>query len=229
MRQGLPHVTVVKENNNEATQMMKYTLSTAAVLLAALSTTAVAGGYTAPVVAAPVYTPVAAPAHDWSGAYVGLKAGQSSGDWSMSYLGAPVDAGAIDSGTTYGLFGGYNFQSGHMVYGAELGITKLGIGVPALPPTASIDNAFEIKGRLGYAMDRVMVYGTLGYMMSGVTDGANQYDANGMTYGVGIEFMVTNNIFAGLEYQRAALEGTYPPNDVKANIDTVALRVGFQF
>ncbi|MDP1669736.1 outer membrane protein [Phaeovulum sp.] len=206
--------------------MTKFTISTAAVMLAAMTTTAFAGGYVAPVTEAPVYAPVAVRAHDWSGAYVGLKAGQTSGDWDYNnFL-----TGTLDSGTTIGGFAGYNMQRGNLVYGAEIGLTHLGVTAPTYP-TLEFGNVLEIKGRLGYAMDRVMVYGTLGYMSGTITDtsGPTDYDANGMTYGLGAEFMLTDRIFAGLEYQRAALTGTYMANEVAVDLDTVALRVGFQF
>jgi len=206
--------------------MKKYTVSTAAALLAAMATAASAGGYVAPVVAAPVLAPVVAQAHDWSGAYAGLKAGQSSGDWDYD---DGTLLGDVDAGTALGLFAGYNMQRGNLVYGVEVGITKHDASLP-IAPTATFDNFYEIKGRLGYAMDRVMVYGTIGYTAGGVSYSGTSYDLSGMTYGIGAEFMVTSRVFAGLEYQRAALDGTYlASDDVSANLDTIALRVGFQF
>jgi opacity protein-like surface antigen len=205
--------------------MTKFTLPTAAVLLAAMASTAFAGGYVAPVVEAPVYAPVVR-AHDWSGAYAGFKAGQSSGAWDYD---SGALTGDIDAGTALGLFAGYNLQSGNLVYGVEVGITKHDASLP-IAPTATFDNFYEIKGRVGYAMDRFMVYGTLGYTSGGVSYSGTSYDLSGMTYGIGAEFMVTDRIFAGLEYQRANLVGTYlASDDVSANLDTVALRVGFQF
>ncbi|PKP69595.1 MAG: hypothetical protein CVT82_09765 [Alphaproteobacteria bacterium HGW-Alphaproteobacteria-4] len=206
--------------------MTKFTISTAAVMLAAMTTTAFAGGYVAPVTEAPVYAPVAVRAHDWSGAYVGLKAGQTSGDWDYNN---GTFVGTLDSGTTLGGFAGYNMQRGNLVYGAEVGLTHLGVSEPTYT-FLEFSNFLEIKGRLGYAMDRVMVYGTLGYMGGTISNGPTDYDARGMTYGLGAEFMLTDRIFAGLEYQRAALKGEYlAPDDVALNLDTVALRVGFQF
>lgn len=205
--------------------MTKFTIATAAALFAAMSTTAFAGGYVAPVTEAPVYVPVIVQAHDWSGAYAGLKVGQTSGDWDYDN---GYYANTFDSGTTVGGFAGYNLQRGNLVFGGEVGLTHLGITDPGYTPWG-IGNVLELKGRLGYAMDRVMVYGTLGYMSGTISDGSNEFDLNGMTYGIGAEFMVTDRVFAGLEFQRAALTGTYLGNDVVSDLDTVALRVGFQF
>ncbi|MBW6505643.1 MAG: outer membrane beta-barrel protein [Rhodobacteraceae bacterium] len=193
-----------------------------------MASTALAGGYVAPVTEAPVFAPVAPRVHDWSGAYAGLKAGQTSGDW--EYDGGTY-FGTLDAGTTIGGFAGYNLQRGNLVFGGEIGLTHLGVSEPTYT-FLEFSNFLEVKGRLGYAMDRVMVFGTLGYMAGTITDtwGPTDYDVRGMTYGLGVEFMVTNNIFAGLEYQRAALKGEYlVPDDVAVDLDTVALRVGFQF
>ncbi len=206
--------------------MFKSTLLSSAALLVAMSSTAFAGGYVAPVVAQPVIVPVVQ-VHDWSGAYAGLKFGKSSGDWEWN---SGAEFGPIDSANAYGGFAGYNMQRGNLVYGVEAGVTKSDVTVVAPGPTTfDADNFFEIKGRLGYAMDRVMVYGALGYMSGTINDGATDVDLDGMTYGIGAEFMVTDNIFAGLEYQRAALSGTYLANDLDADVDTISVRVGFQF
>ncbi len=79
-------------------------------------------------------------------------------------------------------------------------------------------------------MDRFLVYGTLGYMHGTMSDATTDYDADGMTYGIGAEYMVTDRVFAGLEFQRANLVGTYSAaDDLSADVDTLALRVGFQF
>jgi len=203
--------------------MNKNILSVAAVALALSASTALAAGFSA-VVAEPVVIAAAPAAHDWSGAYVGLKFGRGSGDWTDSN----DDVGTLDSGTARGLFGGYNLQNGNLVYGVEAGITDLGVSITEVP-TAEISNFYEIKGRLGFAMDRVMAYGTVGYATGDVTVGMTSYDASGMTYGVGVDFMLTKSLFAGLELQRAALKGTYGMTDVNTDVDTVALRVGLQF
>ncbi|WP_372840862.1 outer membrane protein [Phaeovulum sp.] len=203
--------------------MFKTTLLSSAALLVAMSSTAFAGGYVAPVVAQPVMEPVVQ-VHDWSGAYAGLKIGQSSGDWDWD----TSTTGSIDSGNAYGGFAGYNVQRGNLVYGVEVGLNQSNVEITT-PVAFDAGNFMEIKGRVGYAMDRVMFYGALGYMSGDINDGTDDVDLDGMTYGIGAEFMLTDNIFAGLEYQRAALSGTYGGADLDADVDTVALRVGFQF
>lgn len=66
-----------------------------------------------------------------------------------------------------------------------------------------------LRGRLGVAFDRVMLYGTGGF--------AYNSHATGYTYGGGLEYSITNNISIGAEYLRVNLGGgngyaaTYTP------------------
>ena len=213
--------------------MNSYKILSTAALLVAMTSAAQAGGTVEPQMEPQVVVPVAqvAQVHDWSGAYGGLMIGQSSGDFTATPSQSAPATGNINSGNRYGAFVGYNMQSGNLVYGAELGLSKPDFNV-SIAPTVKIDSTMvDVKGRLGYAMDRAMVYGTLGYMTSGFTDTNDntKTDLNGMTYGIGIDYMVTQSVFAGLEYQRANLSGSQSGYSVDANLDTIALRVGYQF
>ncbi len=217
--------------------MNKCKIFSTAVLLAAMTSAAHAGGTVEPQIEPQVDGPVAqvpepvAQIHNWSGAYGGLMFGQSSGDFTATPSQSAPAVGDIDSGNRYGAFVGYNMQRGNLVYGAELGLSKPDFNV-SIAPTVAIDSTMiDVKGRLGFAMNRAMVYGTLGYMTSGFTDtnDSTKTDLNGMTYGLGIDFMVTQSVFLGLEYQRANLAGSQSGYAVDANLDTVALRVGYQF
>lgn len=213
--------------------MNNYKILSTAALLVAMTGAAQAGGTVEPQMEPQVVVPVAqvAQIHDWSGAYGGLMFGQSSGDFKATPSQSAPATGNINSGNRYGAFVGYNMQSGNLVYGAELGLSKPDFNV-SIAPTVTIDSTMvDVKGRLGYAMDRTMVYGTLGYMTSGFTDAHDntKTDLNGMTYGIGIDYMITQSVFTGLEYQRANLSGSQSGYSVDANLDTIALRVGYQF
>jgi opacity protein-like surface antigen len=217
--------------------MNKYkTLSTAA-LLAAMASVAQAGGTVEPQIEQQVDGPVVqvvepvTQMHNWTGAYGGLMFGQSSGDFTATPSQSSPATGDIDSGNRYGAFVGYNMQRGNLVYGAELGLSKPDFNVSVAPSVAIDSTMIDVKGRLGFAMDRAMVYGTIGYMSSGFTDtnDSTKTDLNGMTYGLGIDYMVTQSVFVGLEYQRANLSGSQSGYAVDANLDTIALRLGYQF
>jgi outer membrane immunogenic protein len=77
--------------------------------------------------------------------------------------------------------------------------------------TNKIDSLGSIRGRLGYAMDRWLVYATGGWAWSnGHTDyaftGAAPFFSNGegrsgWTLGAGVEYAITNNVIGRLEYR----------------------------
>lgn len=218
-------------------QMNNHKIFATATLLAVMTSTAQGGGLAEPQMEAQTVEPVTqvampvAQVIDWSGAYAGLMFGQSSGDYTATFSQSSLPTGSIDPGNRYGAFVGYNMQSGNLVYGAEIGLSKPNFGIP-IAPTVTIDSTItDVKGRLGYATARALLYGTVGYMNSGFTDtrDSTHTDLDGMTYGVGIDYMMTQAVFAGLEYQRADLSGSQSGYDVDANLDTIALRVGFKF
>ena len=63
-----------------------------------------------------VLAPVAVTAQDWTGAYGGVTFGGSSIDAKVKPLG---DLALEGDGNSTGLFAGYNYQMGGIVYGAE--------------------------------------------------------------------------------------------------------------
>jgi len=148
----------------------------------------------APPVAAPVNI---VPADTWSGVYVGAFGGY---DW------ANFDAGNTDvNDWNAGAFAGYNWQSGNIVYGAE---ADLGYSFGSeTDGTDSIDRGLygSLRGRLGYAFDPFMVYGTGGVALANAEiSGAAGSDSNthvGWTVGAGAEALMTENVFGRLEYR----------------------------
>ncbi|MCO5730738.1 outer membrane protein [Rhizobium sp. SSA_523] len=145
-----------------------------------------------------VDTPVAV--SNWSGFYLG---GYGSYDFG-SASGGPSDTNA--DGWGGGLYGGYNFQSGQIVYGGEADIGyndqkgSAGAGV-----TAEQKVNGSIRGRVGYDISPFMIYGTAGlavgnHEMSNAV-GSDSKTALGYTVGAGVETMVTDNISARVEYR----------------------------
>lgn len=90
-------------------------------------------------------------AFDWSGFYLGLQGGYTSTH--ASYLnGSEQD---LDGGST-GIYGGYNFQHGPFIFGIENDFNynwKDGSDV-------SLKWDGSARGRVGYALDRTLIYGT---------------------------------------------------------------------
>jgi outer membrane immunogenic protein len=182
----------------------------AAAIGLAHSGAALADGYSGPARYAQPY--------NWSGVYVGINAGEMSGDISGSLPTAPGFPFNVDLGSRF-VFGGhigYQHQIGNFVLGVEGGYTDTGnrwSSNPAGPDCANVfpcqarmDGIWQVGGRLGYAVDRWMVYGTGGFAATDVgtrsAPGIEVASAthNGWFIGGGTEFALTKNLILGVEY-----------------------------
>ncbi|WP_417270523.1 outer membrane protein [Celeribacter sp.] len=192
-------------------------LASAAALTAALSAPAVAGTIEAPApdpvvpTAAPVYT---APSGEWTGAYVGGTLGYG---W-----GADVADGADDA--TYGVFGGYNYDFGNFVLGGELEYLESDLATGG----ASVDDMTRLKLRAGYDLGKALVYGVVGANYANATIGGTDYSDTGVTYGLGMDYAVTDQWTAGFEVlQNDFSEFDNSGSDLSAV--TVGARASFRF
>lgn len=154
---------------------------------------------------APVAYEQPAPISNWSGAYLGATANY---DWGR-FTGNGGDRDADGFGG--GLYGGYNWQSGQLVYGAEadvnLGDNKGSAGTgnsgESLEGKQGVNGS--IRARVGYDMNPFLIYGTGGLAIADqkVSNAVSSDSATalGYTVGAGVEAMVTNNITARVEYR----------------------------
>lgn len=141
-----------------------------------------------------------APAGNWSGAYVG---GGLTYDFGK-FTGSTDGRDAKDIGGT--IYGGYNMQSGSIVYGAEADISYNGEDGSAgagLKGTQGVNGS--VRGRVGYDLNPFLVYGTAGVAVANHElegNGTNDEKlAAGYTVGAGVETFVTDNITARVEYR----------------------------
>lgn len=196
--------------------------------LALMAAPALAGG---PTVVADDPMPAAAamaPAVDWSGFYAGLGYGRSSGDLDFD----PAPPQALDSGNATSLFVGYLMQRNNFVYGGELAFTSLKDNFVTGFTCCEVDRSIDIKGRVGFAANRVLISGLLGYSMGSYDEGDGNWDPSGFSYGLGVDYMATQRLVVGLEYLARDLNGDNPDGsaqEVNVDLDTVSLRVGFKF
>jgi outer membrane immunogenic protein len=183
--------------------------------------------------AAPAVVTPAAPMV--SGAFDGFYAGLSYGTVSGQVVDTPPPGGQLtllDDGTAFGGVAGYNVQNGAFVLGGELRYLHLngfenilaGFGV-----AASFDSVTDIRGRAGYAMGNFMVYGALGYSWSNYGNLAGDVDVDGVNYGLGVEFNVTDSIFVGADYTWRDLDGFDAPVTSEVDLDTFTLTGGIRF
>jgi outer membrane immunogenic protein len=197
--------------------------ATAAVLAGAPALAADLGGRRT----GPYYGPPAQALFNWTGFYVGGNAGWG---WASAL-------GTDPSGYLIGLQAGYNFQlASGVLAGIETDIAISGIDGSGSAGTFSLDYLGTVRGRLGYGIDRFMLYGTAGlaYGRGDVELGglSNKQTHVGWTIGAGVEAMVAPNVTARLEYLYADLgRETYTTvgGPVRTGFDANILRMGMNY
>lgn len=211
--------------------MIKNVLPLAAALCVLFSSVH-AGG---PTVVSPDPVPEApsAPAlgTDWSGPYAGLSYGRTSGAMDMEGFGL-FD---YTDGHATGAFLGYNLQRGNLVFGGELSyatVSGMIFADPDLLGDDTVDTLLELRGRIGYSLGNALIYGAVGLAQAGYTLNAQETPtAKGTSFGLGLDYRMTDQIFLGLDYTRRSMDGTNenPPFDFDAPLDSVSLRLGLSF
>jgi outer membrane immunogenic protein len=132
----------------------------------------------------------------WAGPYLG---------GNLGYAWGSVDNNATKpSGFVGGVQGGYNWQSGPLVFGIEGDIQATGADDTFAPWKFSNPWFGTVRGRVGYAVNNILFYGTGGLAfgeLRGETFGLSESHTNaGWTAGVGAEFGLAPNWSAKIEY-----------------------------
>ena len=174
---------------------------------------------------APAPYVAAVPAFTWTGFYVGVNAGYgfgSSGGFNDPTYGTVTGPSSDNGGFVGGGQFGFNYQltpgSGFVVgLEADFQAAKLGsngasyvVGsTPYYDVGSSLDWFGTVRGRLGYAFDRLLVYGTAGFAYGGGstnTSYASIYPytlsdstRTGYAAGGGVEYAFTPNITGKIE------------------------------
>lgn len=219
-------------------------------LLAVLASPAFAGSL-APVVEQPVVmaapAPVAAPATSWAGAYAGasLGYGELGIDTDIEDLAGDLLGGVdelptlslTEADVAYGAHLGYNWQRQRVVYGLELAVlgseAELAFAVDGEDAGAELDYAARLMGKVGYQFAEALVYGTAGMVYAefgGTGDAAGETEEeNGYAYGVGMDYMLTQNVSLGVEYVRHRFEDVGGFDDVDGEFSTTSVRMSYHF
>ena len=182
-----------------------------------MATVAAVAGITSSAAFAADPTPPPVMAYNWTGFYLGGDVG-----WAWLDTGAAQGPGPgsvfiqkDSDGVMGGGYAGYNFEiAPSWILGIEgdFSGTDLDNTVPCNNPlfacNASADWTASVRGRVGFAVDRALIYGTGGIAWldySGFTaiGGLKFSDSNtmtGWTAGGGIEWAFTDNFIARAEY-----------------------------
>jgi outer membrane immunogenic protein len=169
------------------------------LLAVALSATVAPGAATAADLQRPLYYPATAPvsAFGWTGAYVGGNLGY---EW-----GATSNNPTRPNGVAGGVQGGYNWQTGQLVFGGEADLQLSNANDLVAPWKFSNPWFGTVRGRLGYAFSNFLLYGTGGLAFGeleaqtvGLT--SENHSSLGWAAGLGIEAGLTQSLSAKFEY-----------------------------
>jgi outer membrane immunogenic protein len=217
------------------------------VLLASACLFALAAPASAADLAARPYTkaPVAmASVYNWTGFYLGIVGG---GAWEDSN--SPRMQGGFVGGTA-----GYNWQTSNVVFGveadgawADVSASAAGVvfvpGIGGIPASVSskTDAMGTVRGRIGWAVNNVLLYGTGGYAWIdnkvtatlGPVSVSDSKFHSGWTVGAGVEAFIAPQWSVKGEYLYRSLGGeTYFSGAVPTgslNFHTVQVGVNYHF
>ena len=189
----------------------------AAIAIAPARAADLARGYSAP---AP-YS-----AFSWAGLYAGANLGYQFGSVSNS--------NTSPNGFMGGAQVGYNWQSGQFVYGVETDLQISGADDASLGRKFSNPWYGTTRGRLGYAANNILFYGTggLAYGGSKLETGAvtETHSHFGWAIGAGAEVALTQHWSAKVEYLFIDLTGErFAATGLDHELESNLLRMGFNY
>lgn len=216
--------------------MKKILLTTTALIALGIAPAAAAD------LAARPYTkaPVAIAINNWSGFYLGAMGGYAQENSS----GIGTLSGGFAGGTA-----GYNWQMGNIVLGLEADAAWADVGATVglfgglASVSSNIRDMGTVRGRLGYAFDTVLIYGTGGYAwadnrITATALGASISDSHihsGWTAGAGVEVMFAPKWSVKAEYlYRSFASETYfggiaPPGIASGTLNLNSVQVGVNY
>ncbi|WJR75123.1 outer membrane beta-barrel protein [Bradyrhizobium sp. NP1] len=216
------------------------------LMLSAIAVMAFAGNAMAADLAARPYTkappPVVAPIYNWTGFYIGVNGGGGWGDSRWQFAAAPFNTNHNTSGGMAGGQIGYNWQvTPSWVLGLEADGDWADINgsttCPAGPLTACSTNTRSLasfRGRVGWAVNNVLFYGTAGAGYANTrynalpavgTIGTFSSDRWGYAAGAGVEWGFAPNWSAKVEYMHYGFDTATAPIGTLGGLGTAALRL----
>jgi outer membrane immunogenic protein len=166
--------------------------------------------------------------NNWTGFYLGAMGGYAQENSS----GIGTLSGGFAGGTA-----GYNWQMGNIVLGLEADAAWADVGATFGGLNARIRDMGTVRGRVGYAFDQVLIYGTGGYAWAdnrlSIANVSDSKFLSGWTVGAGVEVMFAPKWSVKAEYLYRSFEGqTYfsgllPTGTL--NLNSVQVGVNYHF
>ena len=158
---------------------------------------------------------------------------QEAGDFSgakgtviAGYDNIDLNIAGVDNvdGLLYGASLGYDMQSGHIVYGAEFEATESTGKISNAGGRIEVGRDLYAGGRLGYVLgDSTLLYTKAGYTNArSSSPGLGGTNGDGVRVGAGVEFKLSQNVFARGEYRYSDYE-----DGISRNQGLVGLGVKF--
>ena len=168
----------------------------------------------------------------WNGLYVGVNGGYAWQDAGGTFdnLGTNTSLNGLDlNGALVGGQVGYNWQSAQLLLGVEFDAMTLAdggenINTPSAPNAsvlgADMNYLASVRGRLGWAINNWLLFGSVGWGFSQFEFTQNvpatafahkiRLDDSGLAYGGGVEWMMTYGVSLRAEYLRYYIGASSP-------------------
>lgn len=185
------------------------------------------------------------PALTWSGFYLGIHGGYAFSSFQNggSRLIGDADGGLI------GVTGGYNFMvTPQFLLGAEADFAFAGISATRSPffgavARGEVDHLLTVRGRAGFAIDRLLLYASGGLAGSNNSVGLNSpftafwgYQSTfqtGWALGGGLEYMLMPQVSAKAEYMFTSVGSDryfdFSTNALSSGVNTSAVKAGLNY
>ena len=175
----------------------------------------------------PYVAPV--PVFTWTGLYAGVVAGYG---WGTQKGAADATYGKLDGAQVGGTVG-YNYQMGQIVLGVEGDDAWNNASGSAVGKTTKSTNVATARGRIGYAVDRVLLFTTGGYAGGTVERSVGAVSASdwhsGYALGGGMEYAFTSNVSAKAEYLYTDLSSKADTSISRAGLTQNTVRMGVNY
>ena len=156
--------------------------------------------------------------YNWTGLYLGGQVGYS---WGSDRASEFASVGRVPLGRSFdyspssfigGVHAGFNYQIGSVVLGVEGDIEAIN-GRDQRSGLFRVEQDWQgsVRARLGYSLDRIMIYATGGVAftkleyayvspLAGLTETINS-SRTGWTVGGGVDYALTDNVILGIDYR----------------------------
>ena len=204
---------------------MRHAVIAGTFALALAPFAATAGGVAPTPAPAPAPIPAPTPVGtDWTGFYAGVQV--EYGD--VSAENGPLD-GAAGDGALYGFFGGYRYDLGDFVIGAEVDFNLADIDLAVGGANVGNLEAVHRYGlEAGFDAGPALIYGTGGVAQAYADTVLGEFDDTGYYFGAGVDYLVTDQIIIGAEILQHEFEDfDSTGSDISAT--TFGINAAFRF